>query len=213
MSNVVQFPKSRVPVRKLLGNYIADHWHEPVAKEIEEILKPSAAHGSEALALQIVRIMLMTQHFIDISEYTRPLKYGEGWRLNLEQVGARREIWNFTIFFHRNADDKMCYTDIAFRFNLGVLYGTVDLPPEGAYIWPEITGITDGILTLETVQTVLKLYKDEHPKTEYMPFIRPTEATSDELVPISRRAQIGPLYYGTSVCVSQEAYPWIVVME
>ena len=211
MSNVVEFPKSRISVRKQIGQYIADHWRDLDAKELETILTPSEGHGGEMLAMQIIRIVRMIQYFVDISEYTRPLRPGEGWRLQFGE--PKNNIWTFTIDFQREASETMCYKDIVFRFNLGVLHGTIDLPSEGAHIWPDITDIADGILTLETIQTVLKFYKDDHPKTEYLPIIRPSVAVSNELVPISRRAQIGPVYYGTSVCINNEAYPWIVVLE
>lgn len=212
MSNVVQFPKFRISARMQISQYLADYWHEPDAKVIEAILKPSAGHGSEMLALQIVRIVQMTKHFVDISEYTRPLRQGEGWRLKFQEPDENG-IWTFMIDFQREASETMCHTDIAFRFNLAVLRGKVDLPPDGGYIWPEITGIAGGILTLETIQSVLKFYKDEHPKGEYLPIILPSEADSEMLTPISRRAQIGQVYYGTSVCVNDLAYPWNVVLE
>lgn len=210
MSNVIAFPKRKGTVVEEITAYFRDHWEDPVAKDVEEILLPTVGYGSDMLALQFVRAALMSKLFTEISQYTRELKSGEGWHI---EFTYKDDLWSIKLGLYRDISETEFTKELIFHFNYAVAYTGIDPEGDGDYIWPEITDVRDGLLTLSSVRDIVAFYTSEHPKTEYKPLTRSIISGSGNLVPISRRAKIGAVMYGTSVFVNDDAYGWKVIKE
>lgn len=210
MGNIITFPKRKGTVVEQITAYFKDHWDEPVAKEVEEILTPTVWYGSDMLALQFVRVALMCKLFTEISKPNRELKPGEGWHIKFTYKDG---LWTIAVVLSCEISETEMAKELAFLFNYTVLTTRICPDSEGDYIWPEITEVREGMLTLDSVRDVLAFYTLEHPKTEYKALTRSIITGSNNMVPISRRAKIGSIMYGTSVFVNVEAYGWKVVKE